>query len=175
MDYRQLNKCTTPDSYPLPRIDDAVDTVRHCKFFSSLDLRAGYWQINVAEEDKCKTAFRTPSGLYEFNRMPFGLRTAPSTFQRAMNSVLGSLKNQACVVYLDDILVVGKTEDEHLRNLDEVLHRLYEAGFRLNREKCQFGLPKISYLGHNISPIGIQPLPERIVAVLEYPTPTCLK
>uniref|UniRef100_A0A131Z524 Tick transposon n=1 Tax=Rhipicephalus appendiculatus TaxID=34631 RepID=A0A131Z524_RHIAP len=175
VDYRQLNKCTTPDSYPLPRIDDAVDTVRHCKFFSSLDLRAGYWQINVAEEDKWKTAFRTPSGLYEFNRMPFGLRTAPSTFQRAMNSVLGPLKNQACVVYLDDILVVGKTEEEHLRNLDEVLHRLYEAGFRLNREKCHFGLSKMSYLGHTISPIGIQPLPERIAAVSEYPIPTCLK
>lgn len=175
VDYRELNKHTIPDSYPLPRIDDTIDTVRNARFFSSLDLRAGYWQINVAEEDKFKTAFRTPSGLYEFNRMPFGLRTAPSTFQRAMNTVLGPLKDHGCVVYLDDILVVGTTEEEHLRNLDEVLERLYNAGFRLNREKCQFGLTAISYLGYSISEKGVQPLPERISAVTNFPTPTCIK
>lgn len=141
--------------------------------------------INDAKEYKCKTAFCTPLGLYEFNRMPFELRTALNSFHRAMNLVLGTLKNYACVVTpvwlrlcgvrLCGVLVVGKTEDEHLCDLDEVLHRLQEAGFRLSQEKCRFELSKISYLGHDISPVGIQPLPQRTAMVSKYPTPSCLK
>lgn len=175
VDYRELNKVTAPDCFPLPRIDDTIDAVRRGKFFSSLDLRAGYWQIHVTECDRPKTAFRTPSGLYEFNRMPFGLTTAPSSFQRAMNTVLGNLKGHECVVYLDDVLVIGATWEEHMANLDKVLLTLFKAGFRLNREKCHFGLTSVSYLGYVINQDGVRAMPEKIEAIKKFPMPRNLK
>lgn len=104
VDYRRLNKITKKDVYPLPRIDDALDHLCHAKYFSSMDLTTGYWQIEVDKKDREKTAFITPDGLYEFKVMPFGLCRAPATFQRVMDTVLAGLKWHTCLVYLDDVV-----------------------------------------------------------------------
>lgn len=118
VDYRRLNSITRKDVYPLPRIDDALDSLQGAEFFSSLDLRSGYWQVPMAEADRAKTAFITPDGLYEFNVMPFGLCNAPATFERMMDSILRGLKWKTCLCYLDDIVVFSPDFDTHLRRLE---------------------------------------------------------
>ena len=124
LDYRKLNTITKLDVYPLPRIDDSLDC-------------SGYWQVGMDEESREKTAFTTNSGLYEFKVMPFGLCNAPATFQRLMEEVLRGLAREKCLVYLDDVLVIGRTFDEHLSNLREVFNRLSEAGLKLKPAKCK--------------------------------------
>ena len=121
IDFRRLNAVTKRDVYPLPRLDDVFDRLAGAKYFSSLDLMSGYWQVPVASADTCKTAFVTPAGLYEFVRLPFGLNNAPSTFQRLMDRVLARLKWQMCLFYLDGVLVFGRTFDEHQKRLECVL------------------------------------------------------
>lgn len=121
VDYRALNKITRKDVYPMPRIDDALDTLQGAEYFSSLDLRSGYWQIPMNEADKEKTAFTTPDGLYEFNVMPFGLCNAPATFERMIGDVLRGLKWKTCLCYLDDIVIFSSTFKEHLQRLAQVL------------------------------------------------------
>ena len=120
VDYRRLNQVTRKDVYPLPRIDDIIDTLAQAKCFSTLDLSAGYWQVALDTESQSKTAFTTHCGLYEFTRMPFGLCNAPATFQRLMQLVLAGLEWDCCFVYLDDILIASKSFDEHLRHLQLV-------------------------------------------------------
>lgn len=132
VDYRALNKITRKDVYPMPRIDDALDTLQGAEYFSSLDLRSGYWQIPMNEADKKKTAFATPDGLYEFNVMPFGLCNAPATFERMIDNVLRGLKWKTCLCYLDDIVIFSSTFKEHLQRLDQVLTCLSNAGLQLN-------------------------------------------
>ncbi|KAJ9532055.1 hypothetical protein QJQ45_003790 [Haematococcus lacustris] len=117
LDYRQLNKITIRDQYPLPRIDDLFDKLSGCTVFSSLDLQAGYNQIRITPEDVPKTAFRTPDGHYQFKVLSFGLCNAPATFQRVMNDAFAPVLNQCALVYLDDILVMSKSVDEHLKHL----------------------------------------------------------
>jgi len=121
VDYRRLNKVTKKDVYPLPRIDDALDCIKDAQFFSSMDLQSGYWQIEVDEADREKTAFITPDGLYEFKVMPFGLCNAPATFERMMDNVLRGLKWNICLCYMDDVVVFSRTFEEHLRRLKSVL------------------------------------------------------
>lgn len=124
VDFRKLNAVTRRDMYPLPRVDDVLDRLAGAKYFTCFDLKSGYWQVPVAPKDRHKTAFVTSDGLFEFNAMPFELANAPPTFQRLMDSVLGPLKWTACMVYLDDILVFGKTFEEHMNNLSLVLTAL---------------------------------------------------
>ena len=124
IDYRKVNSLTRKDAYPIPKIDKTLDTLAGAKLFSTLDLRSGYWQVQVNPEHREKTAFCTSKGLFEFNVMPFGLCNAPATFQRLMDSVLAGLHWKTCLVYTDDIIVVGKSFDEHLCNLQAVLERL---------------------------------------------------
>ena len=126
VDYRKVNSVTRKDAYPLPRVDDTLDTLAGSRLFTTLDLASGYWQVEVAEEDQPKTAFTTPEGLFQFRVMPFGLCNAPATFQRLMDRVLGGLKWSSCLVYLDDIIIVGTSFSEHLRNLAGELQRLRE-------------------------------------------------
>lgn len=122
----------------MPRIDDALDSLQGAEYFSSLDLRSGYWQIPMHEADKEKTAFATPDGLYEFNVMPFGLCNAPATFERMIDTVLRGLKWKTCLCYLDDIVIFSSTFAQHLQRLDEVLTCIANAGLQLNTKKVSF-------------------------------------
>ena len=172
VDYRKLNDVTRKDAYPLPRIDATLDTLHGSKWFSTLDLCSGYWQVEVAEEDRAKTAFCTTEGLFQFRVMPFGLCNAPATFQRLMDLVLSGLQWGECLVYLDDVIVLGRTFDEHLHNLCLVLQRFREAGLRLKPSKCCFFRTRVHYLGHVISRDGIATDPAKTEKVLSWPTPT---
>ncbi|CAK1584581.1 unnamed protein product [Parnassius mnemosyne] len=122
VDYRRLNDVTKMDSYPLPRIDDTLNMLTGVKWFSTLDLKSGYWQVEIDPKDKEKTAFSTGKSLWQFKVMPFGLCNAPATFERLMELVFTGLIGDACLAYLDDIIIVGRTFEEHLQNLCEIRH-----------------------------------------------------
>ena len=173
IDYRKVNAITRKDAYPLPRVDDTLDTLACCKWFTTLDLLSGYWQVEVDEKDREKTAFITYEGLFEFNKMPFGLCNAPATFQRLMDLILAGLQWTNCLVYLDDILIIGKTFTEHLKNLELVFNRLREAGLKLKPSKCAICQKQVNYLGHVISADGIATDPAKTDKVAHWPIPTC--
>lgn len=175
VDYRKLNKVTKKDTYPLPRIDDALDTLEGSKYFSSLDMKSGYWQIEVDHRDREKTAFVTPDGLFEFQVMPFGLCNAPATFERMIDNVLGKLKWTSCLCYLDDIVVFGKSFPEHNLRLERVLACLGQAGLVLNSQKCNLGCQELTILGHLVNAEGVRPDPKKISAVIDFPRPHTLK
>lgn len=157
VDYRRLNQVTIDDKYPLPNIDSILDKLGKAQYFSSLDLAKGYHQIFVAENDIEKTAFVTPSGLYEYVRMPFGLKNAPATFQRLMNEILREYINKICVVYLDDILVFSTTLEEHLISLEKIFRKLTEHNLKIQADKCSFMKKETSFLGHILTNEGIKP------------------
>ncbi|GBN95947.1 Retrovirus-related Pol polyprotein from transposon 297 [Araneus ventricosus] len=171
VDYRKLNEITIKDSYPLPRIDDTLDALNGSQWFSTLDLKSGYWQVEIQPEDKEKTAFTTGQGLWQFMVMPFGLCNAPATFERLMETVLRGLTSEACLVYLDDIIIVGRTLQEHLNNIRKVFQRLQKANLKLSPEKCRFFRKEVSYLGHIISADGVKTDPEKTKAVVDWPRP----
>ena len=172
IDYRKLNSCSTRDAFPLPRIEEALEALGQAKFFSTLDLTSGYWQVEVAEHDKHKTAFSTPMGLFEANRMPFGLQNAPSTFQRLMTCCFGDLNFTHLLIYLDDLIIFSKTFDEHLERLQLVFSRLQEHGLKLKPSKCQLMRKEVQYLGHLVSAEGVRTDPEKISRVKEWARPT---
>jgi len=171
VDYRKLNSVTRKDAYPLPQITDTLDTLHGSKWFSTLDLASGYWQVEVDQLDRHKTAFCTPHGLYEFKVMPFGLCNAPATFQRLMDLMLTGLQWSSCLVYLDDIIVLGKDFSDHLRNIDLVFHRIQNAGLKLQPPKCNFFQEKVAYLGHIVSSDGVSVDPSKVDKVQNWPTP----
>ncbi|GBM21987.1 Retrovirus-related Pol polyprotein from transposon 297, partial [Araneus ventricosus] len=171
VDYRKLNEITIKDSYPLPRIDDTLDALNGSQWFSTLDLKSGYWQVEIQPEDKEKTAFTTGQGLWQFKVMPFGLCNAPATFERLMETVLRGLTSEACLVYLDDIIIVGRTFQEHLNNIRKVFQRLQKANLKLSPKKCRFFRKEVSYLGHIISAGGVKTDPEKTKAVVDWPRP----
>ena len=138
---------------------------------STLDLASGYWQVEAAEQDKPKTAFTTGKGHYEFNVMPFGLSNAPATFQRLMDLVLAGLQYEQCLVYLDDVIVFSSTFEEHTSRLRSVFDRLVKAGLKLKSTKCHLFCKSVRYLGHVVSKKGLQPDPEKVSSVREYPVP----
>ena len=175
VDYRKVNSLTRKDAYPIPKIDETLDTLAGAKLFSTLDLRSGYWQVQVNPEHRDKTAFCTPEGLFEFNVMPFGLCNAPATFQRLMDSVLAGLHWKTCLVYIDDIIVVGKSFDDHLCNLQVVLERLRQAGLKLHPSKCHLLQHKVTYLGHVVSAQGIAPDPDKTDKLNLWPVPRSAK
>ncbi|XP_075719715.1 uncharacterized protein LOC142760414 [Rhinoderma darwinii] len=172
IDYRRLNACTHRDAYPLPRVEESLTALRQAQYFTTLDLASGYWQVPVREEDKEKTAFITPMGLFECNRMPFGLNNAPSTFQRLMEHCLGDMNFESIMIYLDDIVVYSSTFPEHLGHLEAVLSRLTRFGLKLKPTKCRIARQKINYLGHVVSPEGVAPDPSKIQAVMDWPPPS---
>ena len=172
VDFRKLNGVTRKDAQPLPRIDDTLDTLGQACLFSTLDLASGYWQVQVDPKDQEKTAFVTPFGLYQFRVMPFGLSNAPATFQRLMEHVLSGLHWSICLVYLDDITVFGKSVEEHLDQLREVLTSLQNAGLKIKPSKCHLMQTRVRYLGHIVSSKGIEIDPEKVRCVSDWPTPT---
>ncbi|KAJ8723813.1 hypothetical protein PYW07_007793 [Mythimna separata] len=175
IDYRQLNAITTADKYPLPRIDDLLHSAKPTRYMSTIDLRAGYWQIKVKDEDQLKTAFITPFGMYKFLRMPFGLRNAPATFQRLMDRFSISLSHIKLLVYLDDLIVMSESLDGHYRDLSDVFGRLKEFNLTANKDKCVFFCSKVKYLGHYITPDGFQVDPDRIASIVEMAAPVNVK
>ncbi|XP_038135153.1 uncharacterized protein LOC119779547 [Cyprinodon tularosa] len=175
IDYRTLNSRTIPDQYTVPRIDDALDCLTGSRWFSVLDLRSGYYQIPMLEEDKEKTAFLCPLGFYQFERMPQGITGAPATFQRLMERVVGDMNLLQCIVYLDDIIIFSRTLEEHEERLLKVLDRLEEFGLKVSIDKCQFCQTHVKYVGHVVSADGVSTDPEKLKAVAQWKQPTNLK
>ena len=147
IDYRKVNTVTRKDAYPLPRVDDLLDTLAGSRLFSTLDLISGYWQVEIHPGDREKTAFCTSEGLYEFNVMPFGLCNGPATFQRLMNLLLAGIQWSSCLVYLDDIIVLGKTFQDHLQHLSQVFQILRDAKLKLKVQKCSFCRESVQFWG----------------------------
>ena len=172
-DYRRLNVVTEPDRYPLPHISDLQANLQGMKYFTKLDLLKGYHQVPIAPEDIQKTAIITPFGLWEYCKMPFGLRNSGNTFQRLLDRVLQGLP--WCFVYVDDILVASATYEQHLLDVEEVLHRLQVSGLVISPEKCEFAKSKLHFLGHEVSESGCRPLPEKIEAMASFPRPASVK
>ena len=171
VDFRRVNEVTRKDAYPLPRIDDTLETLSQSQLFSTLDLASGYWQVELAEGSRAKTAFSTTEGFYEFKVMPFGLCNAPATFQRLMDIVLSGLQWSNCLVYLDDIIVMGKTFQEHITNMEQVFARIREAGLKIKPDKCFLLREQVRYLGHIVSKNGIEADPEKTTKVKNWPPP----
>jgi len=171
IDYRKLNDVTRKNSYPLPRIDDHLEALRGKKWFCTLDLASGYWQVKMHEGDKEKTAFCSHMGLYEFNVMPFGLTNAPATFQTLMEEVLSGLIGDACLLYLDDIIVFGDTFEEVYDNLRQVMSRVAKYNLKLKAKKCSLFKRSVKFLGHIVSAEGIACNPETVKAVTDIIAP----
>lgn len=171
VDYRLLNSKTRKDAFPLPRIEESLDALSGARWFSTLDLAAGYNQVPVTEKDKMKTAFCTPFGLFEWNRMPFGLCNAPSTFQRLMERIFGDQHCQSLLLYLDDVVVFSSTAAEHVGRLDAVLGHLQQEDLKAKLEKCSIFRPEVSYLGHIISKDGVSTDPGKIEVVSKWQRP----
>jgi hypothetical protein len=172
VDYRMLNDITIKDRYALPRIDELFDQLGGSQVFSKIDLRSGYHQIRVSEEDTHKTAFRTRYGHYEFTVMPFGLTNAPAVFMRLMNDVFRPLLDRCVVVFLDDILVFSKTHEEHEQHLRQVFDLLRKNKLYAKLSKCQFGSSEIEFLGHVIGADGIKPMQDKVTAIENWTAPT---
>ena len=172
VDFRQINAATVKEAHPLPRIDDLLDALHGARWFSTLDLKSGYWQVPITECDKANTAFRISSGqLYEFNQVPFGLCNVPATFSRLMDHVLSCLHWEMCLFYLDDIIVFSSTWEEHLARLRQVFQQLRHANLKLGAEKCMFAAKEGSYLGHRVTEEGLLPDSSLLAAIREIPPP----
>lgn len=175
IDFRNLNKITRADSYPMPRLDETIDRQTGTHWFTALDAKSAYWTVEVNKGDRQKTAFTDGYRLFQFKRMPFGLATAPSTFQRAINAVLHPVLGRHTLAFLDDVVVASRNFDEHLQHLDETMGLLAKAGFRLNLKKCKFAVRTFKFLGHLITPDGVLPDPDKVKAILQMTAPQTVK
>ena len=172
-DFRQtVNPVSKLDRYPIPKVEDLFTTLANGKSFTTIDLSHAYQQLPLDESSKQYVVVNTLKGLFRYTRLPFGISSAPGIFQRVIESILQGIPG--VVAYLDDILVTGSTDQEHLAALEEVLRRLESAGLRVRKEKCHFMAPSVSYLGHKIGADGIHPLPKKVEAIREAPSPTCV-
>ena len=174
VDYRKVNQVAKFDAYPMPRVEEVLDSIGSAKFITTLDLARGYWQIPLAESSKEISAFTTPYGLYEFEVMPFGLHNAPATFQRMIDHLLTGCEDYSGG-YIDDLVIHSQTWEEHLQHLWEVLNLLQRADLTLKVGKCQFGRGEVHYLGHVVGGGKVRPDPSKLKAVAEYPHPRVKK
>ena len=172
VDFRGLNTKTKTDVYPLPRIDDTLAVLGKAKYFTTLDLQSGYWQLTMTPEDSEKTAFQSQHGLWEWIRMPMGLKNAGSSFQRMMDFILGPLSGTIALVYLDDIIIFSASFDQHLRDIRAVLQKLTSANLTFKLAKCFFAMLSVEFLGHLISANGIAPHPRLVSKVKHCSPPT---
>ena len=172
---RKLNAKTIKDAYPLPRVEESFDTLCGSRYFSTMDLTSGYNQVAVEENDKHKTAFTTPFGLYEFNTMPFGLCNAPATFQRLMQHCFRDEVFQLLLVFLDDIIVFSRTIGEQIDRLEVVFKKLRQHGLKLKPAKCEFFKEEVKYLGHIVNERGVSTDPEKVRAVRDWTRPSTPK
>lgn len=171
VDYRDLNRVTRVDPYPLPNIQETLSQLGSARRFTVVDMTSGYWQIEMDSRDREKTAFNTPSGHYHWTRMPMGLVNSAAVWQRTADVVLAGLLGKICYVYLDDIIIYSNSLEEHLEDLKTVFQRVRAAGLKLKPSKCQFLKPEVKYLGHIVSAEGVRPDPAKIACVRDFPAP----
>lgn len=171
IDYRGVNKKLIPDKFPLPRIDDILDNLGKAKYFSILDLHAGFHQIPIDEKDRHITAFSTDNGAFQWRVLPFGLNIAPNSFSRMMNIAFSGLPMSTCFVYIDDIIIIGRSEKEHIENIISVFDVCRKFNFKLNPDKCKFFRPEVTYLGHRCTDKGLLPGNIKLATICEYPVP----
>lgn len=172
VDFRELNRVTKRDAYPLPFVSTTLEKLREAHYLTTLDIKSAYWQIPLSKESKPMTAFVVPTrGLFQFTRMPFGLHNAPATWQRFIDRVVGVDLEQYVLVYLDDIVICTPSFSKHIEVLNFVLERLRNAGLTLNREKCKFCVPELKYLGYVVNASGLLVDPEKVDAILRIPIP----
>lgn len=171
IDYRKLNAATIPDEFPIPRQSDILASLSGAQVLSSLDALSGFTQLELAEEDIEKTAFRTHRGLFQFKRLPFGLRNGPSIFQRVMQGILAPYLWIFCLVYIDDIVIYSKSYEEHLVHLDKVLEAIKKAGITLSPKKCHLFYGSILLLGHKVSRLGLSTHAEKVEAIMSLERP----
>lgn len=161
VDYRKLNEVTIKDAYPLPRVDDCLDSLANSEWFSSMDFNSGFRQVGMAEDDKENTAFSTSLGLFHFKVMPFGLCNSPSALSRLLEDVLRGLQWEECLLYMDDIIVPGSTFAEALQRLENIFERLRDANLKLKPSKCNLFQKSVKFLGHVVSEEGVQTDPDK--------------
>ena len=171
IDLRKVNEVTVKDRYPLPKISECIDALAGCEYFSCLYMANGYYQIKMEGEDRDKTAFVTKYGQFVFNRMPFGLSNAPGTFCRALGLVLRGLSWESVVSFLDDIVILGRGFEDHMKNMEQVLSRFRDFKLKLKPSKCELLKRDIIFLGHKVSKEGVSPNPGKVKEVKEWPTP----
>ena len=175
VDFRKLNEISEREIYPIPDGQELFDKLGGNEFFTTIDLAKGYYQIELDESSQRKTAFSTSSGHYHFKRMPFGLNSAPASFQAALEYILSKQKNRICCIYIDDIIIFGRTKTEHDKNLLEVLAQLNKFGVKLSKEKLNFCKKRVKFLGHEISAKGVSTDPDKVKAVKDWPRPETMK
>lgn len=174
VDYKKLNSISIKDNHPLPDLEQAIQTLGGgYKFFSKLDMKSGFWQIPIEEDDKYKTAFITTEGLYEWNVLAQGLKDSPPLFQRVMADLLSPCRQNA-LVYIDDIVVFSRSFEEHVEHIQQVLSIVFKHNFQLNPSKCDVFHQHISYLSHTISEHGVKPNNEKIQAIIKLREPSTL-
>jgi hypothetical protein len=161
IDFRTLNEMTVGDAYPLPNITDILHQLGKAKYFSTVDLASGYYQVELAKKDRAKTAFSTPAGHFEFLRLPMGLKSAPSTFQSLMNSVLAEMNGFRCFCYMDDVIITEDSLESHNEGLRELFQRLHESKLKIEPFKCEFLRAEVQFLGNVATEEGLRPDPKR--------------
>ena len=175
IDYRKLNEVTLPDSYPLPRVQDCLDSLQGSCWFTTLDATSGYFQLETDTADRDKTAFVCEKGLFAFRVLPMGLVNSAATYQRTLEQIMSELQHETCLIYLDDIIVYSKTFQEHIQRLDEVLTRLGNASLKLSPKKCHILQQDVTFLGHRVSSQGVATCDDKVEAVKNWPIPSCVK
>ena len=175
IDYRGINAVTKKDKYPIPETAGLLDQLSRAQYFTSLDLRSGYWQVRLKDSDCHKTAFTTRYGLYKWRILPMGLTNAPSTFQRVMNTLFHDMLDRSVVVYLDDILIFSKSLQEHEEHVRQVLQRLQDHSFYCKLKKCSFFQTSCTFLGHKVDQDGVDIDRDKVSAVQDWPVVTNVK